>query len=64
MDNRDKIIESKLRLVDKVSKKGDPYQLIDVIVNVDGKDVVFHSIYVKQAHRQVFQFLLERANAT
>jgi len=62
----DKRVNAQLKLVDKLNKKGEPYSMIEVHVVDDetGEDFIFHSIYVKAQHREVYNFLLERANAT
>lgn len=58
-------VPANLKLIDKLSKKGEKYSLIEVHITDEetGEDILFHSIYVKKAHREVFNYLLSRANA-
>lgn len=57
-------INARLKLIDKLSKKGDRYSLIEVHIIDDetGEDILFHSIYVKKQHREVYNYLLSRAS--
>lgn len=65
MESNNRLVPARLKLIDKLSKKGDRYSLIEVhVIDEDtGEDILFHSIYVKKAHREVYEYLLSRANA-